>query len=229
MPKITIAIDGYSSCGKSTVAKELAKQLGYVYVDSGAMYRAVTLYCLQKKIIQNGTIDQQGLIRSLKDIHLAFQFNSSSQASEIMLNGKNVEKDIRSMEVADYVSPVSAIKEVRSQIVAIQREFGKNKGLVMDGRDIGTHVFPDAELKLFMNADETIRAQRRWKELSSKGIEVSMEEVRQNLAHRDHEDTHRQHNPLTKAPDAVLLDNSHLTLEQQLAFALKLAKERSGS
>ncbi len=229
MPKITIAIDGYSSCGKSTIAKGLALKLGYIYIDSGAMYRAVTLYCIQNNIIKNGIFNEQQVLDSMNHIHLEFSVNPSTHVSEIVLNGKNVEKEIRGLQVADYVSPISALKGVRGKIVTLQREFGKNKGIVMDGRDIGTNVFPDAELKIFMTADETIRSQRRWKELSEKGLHVSAEEIRKNLSQRDYDDTHRQHNPLTQAKDAVLLDNSSMSINDQLDFVLKLAKERKAN
>ncbi|MBI3500650.1 MAG: (d)CMP kinase [Bacteroidetes bacterium] len=227
--KITIAIDGYSSCGKSTVAKALAKKLDYVYIDSGAMYRAVTLYCLQEKIIKDGKFSEKDVLGAMNKIELEFKMNPTAHVSEIYLNGKNAEKEIRGMNVSHYVSPVSAIKGVREKIVALQRAFGKEKGIVMDGRDIGTNVFPDAELKIFMTADENIRAQRRWKELQEKGMDGTLEDVKKNIAHRDYEDTHRQHNPLHKANDAVVLDNTAMTMEEQLAFALKLAKERINS
>ena len=227
MRKITIAIDGYSSCGKSTVAKGLAGKLGYAYIDSGAMYRAVTFYCLQEDIIKNGKFNEEKVVDALKDIQLEFRLNDKIGLSEIYLNGMNVEENIRDMHVSNYVSPVSAIKKVREKIVAMQRKFGVAKGIVMDGRDIGTNVFPDAELKIFMTADENIRAERRWKELKEKGIAVSMEEVKKNIAQRDYEDTHRQHNPLRKADDAIVLDNSKMTIEEQLNFAVGLAKKAS--
>ncbi|MBI4930342.1 MAG: (d)CMP kinase [Bacteroidetes bacterium] len=226
MGEITIAIDGYSSCGKSTVAKELAKKLGYVYIDSGAMYRAVTLYCMQNNIIHNGKFNEQEVVNAMEAIQLKFILNSSSHVSEMHLNGVNVEKEIRGMDVSSFVSPISAIKGVREKIVGLQREFGNGRGIVMDGRDIGTNVFPGAELKIFMTADENIRAQRRWKELNEKGISTSLEEVKKNIAHRDYEDTHRQHNPLRKADDAVVLDNTTMTVGEQLQFALQLAKTR---
>ena len=226
MSKITVAIDGYSSCGKSTIAKGLAKKLGYIYIDSGAMYRAVTLYCLQHKIIRDGKFIEQDVLTAMNKITLEFKVRIETHASEIHLNGKNVEKEIREMDVSNYVSPISAIKGVRAKIVALQREFGNEKGIVMDGRDIGTNVFPNAELKIFMTADENIRTDRRWKELNEKGINVSMDEVLKNISHRDYEDTHRQHNPLRKADDALVLDNSHLTLEEQLELAFQWAKER---
>ncbi len=218
--RIIIAIDGYSSCGKSTVAKGLAKKIGYTYIDSGAMYRAVTLYCLQHGVIRNGSFAEADVLKALPDIHLTFERNPLTGLSEVILNGKNVENEIRGMEVAAQVSPVSAIKEVRKVVVKLQRDMGKGKGIVMDGRDIGTNVFPDAELKIFMTADEGVRAQRRWKELQAKGMRVSLEEVRANLAHRDHEDTHRANNPLRKADDAVVLDNTNLSLEEQLEWVI---------
>lgn len=226
MRKITIAIDGYSSCGKSTIAKGLAKKLDYVYVDSGAMYRAVTLYCLQHEIIKDGTFNENDVLQAMSKIDLTFKMNPQSQVSEIYLNGKNAEKKIRQMDVSNFVSPISAIKGVRDKIVALQRMFENGKGIVMDGRDIGTNVFPYAELKIFMTADENVRAERRWKELSLKGINVSIEEIKQNIEYRDHEDTHRKHNPLLQAKDAVVLDNTHMTIEEQLNFVLKLVREK---
>lgn len=229
MRKITIAIDGFSSCGKSTVARGIAKKLGYLFIDSGAMYRAVTLYCIRNHIIREGKFDASEVIKALDNIKLEFKLNSASGISEMYLNGMNVEKEIREMDVSSFVSPISAIKEVREKVVALQRKFRDSGGIVMDGRDIGTNVFPDAELKLFMTADEDVRAQRRWKELDAKGMNVSLEDIRQNLAQRDHEDTHREHNPLRKAADAVVLDNTKMNLDEQLEFALKLVKERSGN
>jgi len=222
MGKITIAIDGYSSCGKSTVAKGLAKKLGYIYIDSGAMYRAVTFYCMQNKIIHEGKFSEGDVLKAMNNIHLTFNVNPLTHVSEMYLNGTNVEKEIRGMDVSQYVSPISAIKGVREQVVALQKEFGKDKGIVMDGRDIGTNVFPDAELKIFMTADPEVRAQRRWKELKEKGMDGSLEDVKRNIELRDHEDTHREHNPLRKAEDAVVLDNTHLSLDQQLEFSEKL-------
>lgn len=229
MRKITIAIDGYSSCGKSTVAKGIAKKLGYLFIDSGAMYRAVTLYCLQNNIIREGKFNEQEVIRALDNIHLAFKLHDHSNQSEMYLNGKSVENEIREMSVSSYVSAISAVKEVRDKVVAMQRKFRTGNGIVMDGRDIGTNVFPDAELKLFMTADENVRAQRRWKELDAKGLNVSLEEIKRNLQQRDYEDTHRQHNPLRQAEDAVVLDNTHLTLDGQLDFAINLVRERTGN
>ena len=229
MGKITIAIDGYSSCGKSTIAKGIAKKLGYIFIDSGAMYRAVTLYCMENNVVKAGKFNEQDVIAALGNINLKFKANPQNQVSEIYLNGKNVEKDIRGMDVSNLVSPISAIKEVRTKVIALQRDLGKAKGIVMDGRDIGTNVFPDAELKLFMTADENVRAQRRWKELDAKGVKVSVEEVKKNIAERDHEDTHREHNPLRQAKDAVVLDNTNMTLDEQLDLAMKLTRERAGA
>ncbi len=222
--KITIAIDGYSSCGKSTLAKALAQRLNYSYIDTGAMYRAVTLYSLQNGIMDVTTheINVDLLLQSLPNIEVSFQFDSHTKTSETYLNGVNVERDIRTMQVSGNVSKVSSIKEVREKMVALQRQMGRSKGVVMDGRDIGTHVFPHAELKLFMTADTTIRAQRRSDELSSKGQYFSLEEVKQNLLQRDYDDSHRKENPLIQAKDAIVLDNTDISREEQLEFVLRL-------
>lgn len=220
--KITIAIDGYSSCGKSTLAKALAARLGYAYIDSGAMYRCVTLHALQKGMIKDKYFLPEEIISILPEVHISFHFNPQTKSSDTFLNGQNVERNIRTLEVAGFVSKVSTIKEVRMQMVALQREMGKHKGIVMDGRDIGTHVFPHAELKLFMTADMDIRVVRRLDELHSKGMHVNFEEVKKNLLERDHDDTHRKESPLTKAKDAIVLDNTDLTKEEQLDFVLKL-------
>lgn len=225
MRRIIIAIDGYSSCGKSTIAKGLAKRLGYFYIDSGAMYRAVTFYALKNNIIQNGKFSEKDILDLMNNILLEFKVNSSTMVSEMYLNGINVEKEIRSMDVSNYVSPISAIKGVREKIAGLQKEFGHGKGIVMDGRDIGTNVFPDAELKIFMTADENIRAQRRWKELAEKGVSVSVDEVKRNIVSRDYEDTHRKYNPLRKAEDAIILDNSNLSVEEQLTWAVRTAEQ----
>lgn len=222
MPKITIAIDGYSSCGKSTLAKALAAKLGYAYVDSGAMYRSVTLYALRQGIIKDHGFIEDQIVRILPEINLTFKFNPATRSSETFMNGENVEKELRHMVVSENVSKVSAIHEVRVKMIAIQRELGKNKGIVMDGRDIGTNVFPDAELKLFMTADPDIRTQRRYDEMLSKGQHPTFLDVKKNLLDRDHEDTHRKENPLTQADDAIVLDNSELSREQQLEYVLKL-------
>ncbi|HTF02752.1 MAG TPA: (d)CMP kinase [Bacteroidia bacterium] len=225
MKRITIAIDGYSSCGKSTLAKSLAAKLGYSYVDSGAMYRAVTLYALQHGIIKDGAFSEAEIVRSLDQIILSFQFNPSAGTSETFMNGINIEREIRQMDVSSYVSPVSKIHEVRVMMVALQRQMGKSKGVVMDGRDIGTNVFPDAELKIFMTADPDVRTQRRLDEMKAKGMNISRDDVRRNLMERDHEDTHRKENPLIQAPDAIVLDNSDLSREEQLGFVLRLVHD----
>lgn len=225
MSKITIAIDGYSSCGKSTLAKALAQKLHYHYIDTGAMYRAVTLYCLRNNIISNSIIDTKTLSNSLDKITVSFIYNTETKTSEVFLNDEHVEREIRTMEVANNVSAISSIKEVRSKMVAIQRQMGQNKGVIMDGRDIGSHVFPDAELKLFMTADENIRTQRRLDELSSKGEYHTFEDVKQNLKKRDFDDTTRKENPLIQAEDAIVLDNTDITKEEQLDFVIKLIND----
>lgn len=223
--KITIAVDGYSSCGKSTIAKALAAQLNYNYVDTGAMYRAVTYYALNNGLIDGKNLDTTGLIEALDDIIIQFVYNPELKSSEILLNDENVEQYIRSMDVNDWVSQVSAIAEVRRQMVNIQQKLGKEKGIVMDGRDIGTTVFPDAELKLFMTADINTRTQRRLDELISKKMNAAFDEVRQNLLQRDHDDINRSESPLRKANDAITIDNTHLDRNQQLNKALELVKQ----
>lgn len=220
--KINIAIDGYSSCGKSTIAKALAKKLGYAYVDTGAMYRAVTLYILRNHI---EITDLVSIKNALENIDISFEIDSDGKQFTL-LNGENVEKEIRSMEVSNFTSQVSAIKEVRQILVSWQQKIGKNKGVVMDGRDIGTVVFPDAELKLFMTASPDIRTQRRYLELTNKGESVTEEEIRNNLAHRDHLDSTREESPLRQAEDAVVLDNSFLSEEEQLDKVLDWVKEK---
>lgn len=222
MSKITIAIDGYSSCGKSTLAKALAQKLNYNYIDTGAMYRAVTVYCLRNGIVLNSVIDLPKLLESLKDIKVSFDYNSTTKVSEVFLNGEHIEKEIRTLEVANNVSSISSIKEVREKMVALQRKMGKDKGVIMDGRDIGSFVFPDAELKLFMTADKDVRTQRRLDELSSKGEHHSFEDVKRNLEKRDFDDTTRKENPLIQAEDAIVLDNTDLSKEDQLNFVMKL-------
>src|SRR5665213_1253831 len=228
MKKITIAIDGYSSCGKSTVAKAVAKELNYIYIDSGAMYRAVTLYFLENDIpiIDLQRAADEGVLHHYIDtIKISFENNPENGNSEVCLNGKNVEKEIRTMKVSESVSSVSTVKEIRQKLVKLQQEFGKNKGVVMDGRDIGTVVFPDAELKIFMTADANERAKRRFKELSDKGITASLEEIKVNISHRDYDDTHRIESPLIQAKDAVLLDNTNLNQQQSLDFVLNSIKK----
>ncbi len=218
MKKIVIAIDGFSSCGKSTMAKDLARKIGYIYIDSGAMYRAVTLYCLQHDLIRDGKIDEEKLRNQIPDIHIEFRLNPQTSLPETYLNGTNVEKEIRTMEVSNNVSPVSALAFVRHAMVEQQQEMGLKKGIVMDGRDIGTTVFPQAELKIFVTASPEVRAQRRVDELTAKGDPVSFEEVLENVKSRDHIDQNRAESPLRKADDALLLDNSHLTIAQQDAW-----------
>jgi len=213
--KITIAIDGYSSTGKSTIAKELAKRLGYIYVDSGAMYRAVALFAFQQKWIGTDFFQVRSLVENLKHVSITFVYNAELGFAETYLNGINVESDIRSLEISNYVSRVAAIPEVRKLLVSLQKEMGVSKGVVMDGRDIGTVVFPDAELKLFMTASPDTRAKRRFDELRSKGEEVTYQAILENVIYRDHLDTTREDSPLTKAIDAVEIDNSQLTREAQ--------------
>ena len=215
MKKITIAIDGYSSCGKSTMAKDLAREVGYIYIDSGAMYRAVTLYCLENGLFTSEGIHVTQLENAMPNIQISFQLNPETQRPMTFLNGKNVEDRIRTMEVSSHVSPVAALPFVREAMVKLQQEMGKTKGIVMDGRDIGTVVFPDAELKIFVVASAEIRAQRRFDELKAKGQEASFEEILANVKERDYIDQNRAVSPLRQAEDALLLDNSHLTIEQQ--------------
>jgi cytidylate kinase len=219
MKKKIITIDGWSSCGKSTLAKQMAKALGYLYIDSGAMYRAITLYFLRNNIDWN---IKKEVKDALKDINMEFHFNEKSQLSEIFLNGENVEYLIRDLIVAEKVSEVATIKEVRELAVAQQQEMGKKKGIVMDGRDIGTTVFPKAEVKIFMTADISVRVERRFKEMYEKNPNITIEEVKSNLEMRDYIDSNREVSPLRKAEDAIILDNTNLTMEQQLKFALSL-------
>lgn len=220
--QITIAIDGFSSTGKSTLAKQLAQQLGYIYVDTGAMYRAVAYFAMQNQLISVDSFNKVDLVNQLKNIVLEFKFNSELGFAEMYLNGVNVEKAIRTIEVSGYVSKVAEVSEVRAKLVEQQQEMGKNKGIVMDGRDIGTVVFPDAELKIFMTASAVTRAQRRFDELVQKGDSVSYDEVLKNVEERDYIDTHREDSPLIMAEDAVEIDNSHLTREEQFQAVLEL-------
>ncbi|TGD59854.1 (d)CMP kinase [Flavobacterium humi] len=220
--KITIAIDGFSSTGKSTLAKQLAKHLGYIYVDTGAMYRAVALYAMEQGYISAETFDKESLIRDIPQVKLHFEFNADLGFAEMFLNGRNVEKEIRTIEVSGFVSKVAEVSQVRAKLVEQQQEMGKNKGIVMDGRDIGTVVFPDAELKIFMTASAETRAQRRYDELIGKGDAVSFEDVLQNVVERDYIDTHRDDSPLVIADDAIEIDNSHLTREEQFNIVLDL-------
>lgn len=222
--KITIAIDGFSSTGKSTLAKELATYLGYVYVDTGAMYRAVALFAMQKGLIGPTFFDVQSLIKSLRDIQLVFKFNPDLGFAEMFLNGINVEAAIRTIEVSSFVSKVAEISEVRSKLVEQQQEMGKCKGIVMDGRDIGTVVFPNADLKIFMTASPQTRAERRYKELQAKGDQVTFYEVLKNVEERDYIDTHRADSPLVKAEDAIEVDNSSMSKQEQFDNVLQLIK-----
>ena len=216
MKKITIAIDGYSSCGKSTMAKDLAHEIGYIYVDTGAMYRSVTLFAMRNGLLNSdGSIKTDELKDRMDDIDISFRLNSSTGRPDTYLNGVNVENKIRTMGVSSKVSPISALDFVREAMVAQQQAMGKEKGIVMDGRDIGTTVFPDAELKIFVTATPEIRAQRRFDELKAKGQEGSFEEILENVKQRDYIDQHREVSPLRKADDALLLDNSNLSIEQQ--------------
>ncbi|GAA0744245.1 (d)CMP kinase [Gaetbulibacter jejuensis] len=225
MQNITIAIDGFSSTGKSTVAKQLAKALSYVYVDTGAMYRAVTLYAMQNNFIAQDCFDTEALINQLDDINISFKFNETLGFAEVYLNSVNVEKQIRTLEVSKFVSQVATVPEVRRQLVKQQQQMGKDKGVVMDGRDIGTVVFPDAELKLFMTASANTRAVRRYEELKERGDDVSFEDVLKNVETRDRIDSTRKDSPLTKAVDAIEIDNSNLTLDEQFETILQLAKQ----
>lgn len=226
MKEIIIAIDGFSSTGKSTVAKQLAKELEYIYVDTGAMYRAVTLYALQNDLVSHGVVEKDELLKGLDHIELDFRYNSEVDYAEMYLNGKNVEKEIRGMRVSQSVSLVAQISEVRSFLVKQQQAMGEKKGIVMDGRDIGTVVFPHAELKLFMTASAQTRADRRFEELQKKGEETSFDEVLQNIEERDRLDSTREDSPLRKADDAVEIDNSNLSREEQLKKVLELAKNK---
>ena len=226
-PKIIIAIDGFSSCGKSTFAKAIAARLGYIFIDTGAMYRAVTLYALQHGAIRSGIVDEEAVVRLLGEISITFRFNPERGASDIYVNGDLAEGRIRTIEVSNCVSGVSAIPEVRSKLVAMQQEMGRRRGVVMDGRDIGTVVFPDAELKIFMTADPAVRAQRRYKELTAKGDQVTLEEIERNIRERDKIDMTRAVSPLRQADDAVVLDNSHMSVDEQMAWFMDLYHRRT--
>ncbi len=225
MEPIIIAIDGFSSCGKSTLAKALAKRLGFAYLDTGAMYRAVTLYGIQKGV-EVANLNDQEISKLLNEVEITFKPDPITAENITYLNGKPVEKEIRGKAVSNAVSEVAQLKEIRKRMLQLQREAGKNKGIVVDGRDIGTKVFPQAELKLFMTASPEIRAERRYQELQKKGQQISLEEVEENLKKRDHQDTHREENPLVKAKDAIELDNSHLDQDEQLNFVLRLLQEK---
>jgi CMP/dCMP kinase len=227
--KLTIAIDGHSSCGKSTVAKEVARLLGYTYIDTGAMYRCVTLKALQENIINKGEIDLPRLSEILETLSIRLKFNPETGKSDAYLNGENVEDKIRGLEVSQNVSPISTVKFVRERMVDLQRKMGEEGAIVMDGRDIGTVVFPHADLKIFMTASSDVRAMRRYKELTDKGETVSFEAIKENVEQRDIIDSTRQESPLRKADDAVVLDNSNLTREEQLDWIIQLINQKFGN
>jgi len=224
--KLIIAVDGHSSCGKSTLAKDIAKHLNYKYIDTGAMYRAVTYYVIENKLYEGKIINEEALKKDLDagKINIDFRYNPELKQSETYLNGKHIEREIRGIEVSNLVSPVAVIPFVRKKLVDLQKAMGKEGGIVMDGRDIGTNVFPNADLKIFLTADAEIRAQRRYDELKAKGEDVSLEAIVKNIKERDYIDSHRETNPLRQAKDAVLLDNSHLTMQEQAQKAIELAE-----
>ena len=228
MKKITIAIDGHSSCGKSTMAKDLAREVGYVYVDTGAMYRCVTLFALRNGLFAaDGSINEDELRRQMANIHISFQFNASTGRPDTYLNGELVEDKIRSMEVSNHVSPIATIGFVREAMVAQQQQMGQGGGVVMDGRDIGTVVFPHAELKIFVTASAEVRAQRRFDELKGKGMEADYDDILKNVQERDYIDSHREVSPLKQAPDAILLDNSHMTIAEQKEWLMQRFREHA--
>lgn len=228
MKKIVIAIDGFSSCGKSTMAKDLAREVGYIYVDTGAMYRAVTLFAMRNNVFDaEGNIDETRLKALLPDVKLTFQLNNETKLPEVCLNGENIERYIRTLEVSQHVSPIAALPFVREKLVEQQQAMGNEKGIVMDGRDIGTVVFPNAELKIFVTASAEIRAQRRFKELETKGMPADFDEILQNVEQRDYIDTHRETSPLRQADDALVLDNSHLTIAEQKVWLMEKFNERT--
>ena len=220
MKKITIAIDGHSSCGKSTMAKDLAREVGYVYVDTGAMYRSVTLFALRNGLFTADGIDEETLRQRMPEIKISFKFNAETGRPDTYLNGELVEQEIRTMEVSNHVSPIATLGFVREAMVAQQQQMGKDKGVVMDGRDIGTVVFPDAELKVFVTASAEVRAQRRYDELKGKGMEADYDEILKNVQERDYIDSHREVSPLKKADDAIELDNSNMTIAEQKQWLL---------
>jgi len=228
MRKITIAIDGHSSCGKSTMAKDLAREVGYIYVDTGAMYRSVTLYALRKGLFEtDGTVKTAELEREMENIHISFQVNTETGRPDTYLNGECVEQLIRSLEVSSHVSPIAAIGFVRRALVAQQQQMGKDKGVVMDGRDIGTVVFPDAELKIFVTASAQVRARRRYDELQAKGMPADYDDILKNVEERDYIDSHREESPLRKAEDAILLDNSEMSIAEQKQWLLERFREKT--
>lgn len=229
MKKITIAIDGFSSCGKSTMAKDLARELGYVYVDTGAMYRCVTLYALRHGLFRtDGTINLPQLEAEIPNINISFKLNKETGRPDTYLNNENVESEIRTMEVSSRVSPIAAVPFVRAALVAQQQKMGENKGIVMDGRDVGTVVFPNAELKIFVTASAEVRAQRRYDELKAKGMEADFEEILENVKQRDYIDSHREVSPMRKADDAIELDNSHISIAEQKQWLIEQYKRVCG-
>lgn len=227
MKKITIAIDGHSSCGKSTMAKDLARRIGYVYIDTGAMYRTVTLFAMRHNLIANGQVDAAKLQEEMGNIHISLRLNPETQRPDTYLNGECVEREIRTMEVSRHVSLIAALPFVRSAMVEMQREMGKEKGVVMDGRDIGTVVFPHAELKIFVTASAEVRAQRRYDELTAKGEKCNYEEILENVKERDHIDSTRETSPLRQAEDAIVLDNTHMTIPEQENWLMEEYKKRT--
>ncbi len=227
MKKITIAIDGHSSCGKSTMAKDLAREVGYVYVDTGAMYRSVTLYALRHNLFnEDGSVKTTELEQQMSQINISFKFNAETGRPDTYLNNECVEKEIRSLEVSNHVSPIAAVPFVRTAMVAQQQQMGKDKGVVMDGRDIGTTVFPDAELKIFVTASAQVRAQRRYDELKAKGMPADFDDILKNVEERDYIDSHREVSPLRKADDAIELDNSNMTIPEQKQWLMDRFKEK---
>jgi len=224
--KLIIAIDGYSSCGKSTFAKSIAKMLNYIFIDSGAMYRTVTLYCMRRNFISADGLNLPGVLAELNNIHITFVFNSKINEYETFLNSENVEKEIRSMEVSSYVSKISQIHQVRTRLVELQREIGANRGIVMDGRDIGTVVFPQADIKIFMTASVDIRAKRRHDELKAKGVVADFEEIKRNIIARDIADENRDISPLRRADDAIILDNSRMTVAEQMEWVKEIIEKK---
>ncbi|HUX55601.1 MAG TPA: (d)CMP kinase [Bacteroidales bacterium] len=228
--RLIIAIDGYSSCGKSTFARAIAKELSYIFIDSGAMYRAVTLYCMRRNFIGKGGVNIEGVLSELKGINIDFIYNPDIDEYETFLNSENVEKEIRSIEVTAYVSRISQIQEVRTRMVELQRQIGMHKGIVMDGRDIGTVVFPDADLKIFMTASVDIRARRRHNELKERGITTELDEIKRAIIARDITDENRDISPLRRADDAIILDNSRMTVEEQMSWVKQIIEmKRDGS
>ncbi|OFO73217.1 MULTISPECIES: (d)CMP kinase [Prevotellaceae] len=227
MKKITIAIDGFSSCGKSTMAKDLAKKLGYVYVDTGAMYRAVTLYAMRNGLFNaDGSVKTADLERQMSKINITFKLNKRAERPDTYLNNELVENDIRTLEVSNHVSQIAAVPFIREAMVAQQQRMGKDKGVVMDGRDIGTTVFPEAELKVFVTASAEVRAQRRYDELKEKGMPADFNDILKNVQERDYIDSHREVSPLRKAPDAIELDNSHMTIAEQSAWLMEQVEQK---